>query len=163
MDQALIHRVCKGNPEAIDFLSQWWAPYVHAIDDIIDGDRASAEDILKTFAMAAGLYSHPFYLRNFQGLRQVVLNITNEYADAVAWEKSKVAWQRDWADHHRHAGMGMVIAVATICGGFEHARAISLEQRAICYAEHREWTDREVEPVPAPGPVELNGHGRNGH
>lgn len=136
MDEGLLMRVCRGDREAMDFLSQWWAPYVHGIDDIIDGDRCGPEDVLREFARAAGLFSHPFYLRNLQGLRQVVLNVTNGYADSVAWEKSPVAWQREWADHHRHVGMEMVIAVAMICGGFEHARSISLEQRAICYAEH---------------------------
>lgn len=136
MDTGQLERVCRGDREAMDFLCNWWAPYVHGIDDIIDGDANGPEEVLREFARAVGLYAHPFYLRNLAGLKQVVLNVTNAYADSVAWEKSGVAWQREWADHHRHAGMEMVIAVATICGGYEHARSISQEQRSVCWHEH---------------------------
>lgn len=136
IDQALLSRICNGNAEAMDFLANHWSPYVHQIDDLIDGERSQAEDILATFARAAMLYSHSFYLKNAAALRAVVLLVTNLYADAVAWEKSPDAWQRDWADHNRHAGMEMVIAVAQLCGGYEHARLVSREQRHICYVEH---------------------------
>jgi hypothetical protein len=135
-DGQLLERVCRGNTEAMDFLAHYWSPYVHAIDDIIDGDKAGAEFILETFALAAQLYSHPFYLAHIAALRQVVLLVTNLYADSVAWERSAVKWQAQWADHNRHAGMEMVVAVAQICGGYAHARAISREQRCICYVEH---------------------------
>lgn len=135
-DEKLLQRVCLGNLEAMDFLANHWSPYVHEIDDIIDGERRSAEEILSTFARAVMVFSHPFYVRNMPALRQLVLNINNAYADSVAWEKSKVRWQQEWADHNRHAGAEMVIAVAQICGGYDHARAISQEQRIICHHEH---------------------------
>lgn len=140
-DLQLLTRICtppRGGPpdaEAMDFLGQHWGPYVHAVDDIVD-EEVSAEKKIEAFARAAYLFSHPFYLRHIGALRQVVLLVTNTYADSVAWERSKIAWQRQWADHARHAGMEMVIAVAMIVGGYEHARAISLEQRTICYHEH---------------------------
>lgn len=148
MDVRLLERVCCGpvgavNAQAMDFLANYWSPYVHGIDDIIDGDRDKPEDVLRTFALAAMLYSHPFYVQHLLELRSLVLVITNTYADAVAWERSGIAWQRDWADHHRHAGMDMVIAVAQICGGYGHGRAISQEQRVVCWAEHH---DREGVP-----------------
>lgn len=135
LDLQLLQRICLGNEEAMDYLSQHWAPYVHDIDDILD-EEVNAERKIRAFARAAYLFSHPFYLKHIGALRQVVLQVTNSYADSVAWERSQVAWQREWADHHRHAGMEMVIAVAMIVGGYEHARAISLEQRVICYVEH---------------------------
>ncbi len=140
LDEQLLQRVTCGNQEAMDFLAYHWSPYVHEIDDIVDGDRTSAEDILATFARAPVLYSHPFYLKHLPALRQLVLVINNLFADAVAWEKSQDEWKRDWADHNRHAGMEMVVAVAQICGGYEHARLISREQRAICWQDHH---DRE--------------------
>jgi hypothetical protein len=136
MDASLLQRVTCGDLEAMEFLAKHWSPYVHAIDDIIDGDRAGPEETLNAFAAAAVLYGHPFYLKHMPALQRLVLVITNAYADSVAWEKSEVEWQRDWADHHRHVGMDMVIAVAQICGGYEHARKISREQRAICWHEH---------------------------
>lgn len=113
-----------------------WRKYVHEIDDIIDGDRPQPEAILGTFALAATLYSHPFYLRHLPALRQIVYNCTNAYADSVAWESSPVEWRRAWADHYRHFGAEMVLAVAGICGGYEHIRSISPELRVVCWNEH---------------------------
>ncbi len=144
MDQNLIERICVGNPSAMDFLANHWSPYCHEIDDIVDGDRPEARDLLKTFARAAMLYSHPFYLANWQALRAVVLNVTVSYADSVAWERSPTGWQRDWADHQRHSGMEMVVAVAAICGGHEHAFNVSQEQRVLCHVDHH---DRKGLPV----------------
>jgi hypothetical protein len=140
----LLQRVTGGNAEAMDFLANHWSPYVHEIDDIVDGDRTSAEDILSTFARAPILFGHPFYLKNLPALQRLVLIVNNMFADSVAWERSGDSWQRDWADHARHVGMEMVVAVAQICGGYEHGRAISREQRAICYADHH---DREGKAV----------------
>lgn len=134
-DQAALQRCCKGNQEAMHWLLLW-RRYVHEIDDLVDGDRRGPECLLATFALAIELYSHPFYLKNISGLRQMALNVTNCYADSVAWEHSPTGYQRDWADHARHAGAEMVLAVAAICGGYDHMRAISPELRAICYWEH---------------------------
>jgi hypothetical protein len=132
----LLRRICCGDEQAMDFLAHFWAPYVHGIDDIIDGDKKSAEEILAVFALAATLYSHPFYLKHLEALRQHIIVCTNIYADSVAWENSPIPWQREWADHNRHVGMEMVICVASICGGYRHARLISQEQRAVCWDEH---------------------------
>ncbi len=134
-DLQALEYACCGNREAMDFLSLW-RRYVHEIDDIMDGDRPEREEQLGTFALAIELYSHPFYLKNLPALRQVALNCTNAYADTVAWEKSPVEWQQDWADHYRHFGAEMVLAVAGICGGYEHMRRISPQLRVICWHEH---------------------------
>ncbi len=123
-----------GNVEAGDFLRKW-RQYVHDIDDIIDEDK-SDEFIIATFMAAAYLYAHPFYLAHLPALQQIVINCTNAYADSVAWEKSDVPWKREFSDHYRHFGMEMAIAVATICGGYMHAREVSLILREICYHGH---------------------------
>lgn len=141
MDVELLNRACNGNAAAMDWLANGWSPYVHGVDDIIDAPaKPDPELVLECFARAAGLYTHPFFLANAAALRAVALSITLIYADSVAWEQSPEAWRRQWADHARHAGMEMVLAVALICGGYKHARAIGAEQRAICYADHH---DRE--------------------
>ena len=141
--QSALNRATCGIFEAQEFLLLWRA-YVHEIDDIIDGDRPQPEAILATFASAAMLYSHPFYLKHLQALRQVVLNCTNAYADSVAWEHSDVDWRAQFADHYRHFGAEMVLAVAGICGGYSHMRAISLELRAVCYNEHHDHDGKAV-------------------
>ena len=138
MNVALLNRICCGNAEAADWLAHYWNPYVHEVDDIVDGDRPDPRDQLKTFARAALVYNHPFYLKHREALLTLVLNVTVTFADSVEWEKSPDAWKRDWADHNRHCGMDLVLAVAAICGGHEHAFALSREQRELCYAEHRD-------------------------
>jgi hypothetical protein len=143
MDVRLVERICRKDPEAMDFLANHWAPYCHAIDDIIDGEKTNPEHILGTFARAIGLYSHPFYLRNLSALRQVATNVTVTYADTVAWEKTE-DWRAQWADHHRHCSLEMVIAVATICGGYDHARLVVPEMRVMAWHEHH---DKENKPV----------------
>src|ERR1044072_6973748 len=100
---ALWQRATLGNAEAKEFLL-YWLEDVHAIDDIIDGDRTEPEQVLSAFALAASLFSHPFYLRNIAPLRQMVFAITNTYADSVAWERSTVEWRKTLADHARHCG-----------------------------------------------------------
>lgn len=151
MDVKLVERICRrpGGPdlEAMDFLANHWAPYCHQVDDIIDGEREAAEDILATFALAITLYSHPFYLRNIAALRQVALNVTSMYADTVRWERpggrqKPTDWQLAWADHHRHAALEMVAAVAMICGGYTHARAMMPELRTMAWHEHHDHQGR---------------------
>lgn len=136
LGQAMLERACRGNVEAMDFLANYWNRYVHEIDDLVDGDRTGPEALLATFALAVAVYAHPFYVKNLGALKPVVLLINSTYADAVGWEKSPEKWQRDWADHHRHCGMDMVVAVAQLCGGYELGRAVAREQREICWAEH---------------------------
>ena len=134
MQRQAIERACLGNAEAMDFLKRW-SDYVHAIDDIED-TVTSAEFRLATFIGALELYTHPFFLAHGARLKQVVYNCTNLYADSVAWEKSKVQWQRDFADWARHSGAEMVLAIAGIVGGYAHMRNISLELRTVNYSEH---------------------------
>lgn len=124
-----------GNESAGDFLRVWRA-YVHGIDDIIDGDITGPEAILGVFMQAAFVYSHPFYLSNLAALRQIVVNCTNAYADSVAWEKSDEDWKRNFADHYRHFAAEMVLAIAFICGGYNHMREASKYLREICWKEH---------------------------
>lgn len=135
-DEKNLSYVCCGNQEAMDFLAKW-QKYVHAIDDIID-EEVTNEFIIQTFAQAIYIYSHSFYLSNIQNLRQIVINCTNAYADSVAFEKSEEQWQREFADHYRHFGCEMVIAVASICGGYLHCRTISLELRTACWMGHHD-------------------------
>ena len=124
-----------GNGLASDFLRLWRA-YVHAVDDLVDGDVKGPEALLATLAQSIALYSHPFYLENMLALRQVAITCTNAYADSVRWENVETKWKREFADHYRHIGVEMVLAVACICGGYDHMREASKRLREICYVEH---------------------------
>lgn len=141
-EQRALERVCCGRPEAMQWL-RLWREYVHAIDDVED-EETTPEFRQRIYVLALELYTHPFFKAHEQRLKQVVLNCTNAYADTLAWERSGIGWQREFADHYRHFGAEMVIAVAQLCGGYDHGRGISLELRATCWLEHH---DKEGKPV----------------
>ena len=126
-----------GNESAGEFLRQWRA-YVHGIDDIIDKEITAPEEIIGVFMQAAFVYSHPFYLAHLIELRQIVINCTNAYADVVAWENSTDDWKQQFADHYRHFGAEMVIAIAFICGGYLHMREASKLLRVVCWEDHHD-------------------------
>jgi hypothetical protein len=131
-----LNEVCKGNAEAIDFLTRWGA-YSHGVDDLID-EVTDSEFKVSLFARAIEIYTHPFFLKNISALRQVALHATNMYADSVKLEKSEVKWEKDFADWARHAAAEMVLAVAHIVGGYDHMRFVSFEMRKLCYVEHHD-------------------------
>jgi hypothetical protein len=164
-DRKSLEACCKGNREAMEFLALW-SDYVNLVDDLVDEELSSdewrvtsdkresdgaqrsarptsaiirgAERLCGMGAAAIALYSHPFYLKNLPALRQIALNCTNAYMDSVRFEKSSQAWQREWADHYRHFGSEMVIAVAGICGGYQQMRAVSETIRVICWQSHHD-------------------------
>lgn len=125
-----------GNKSAGEFL-RLWRSYVHGIDDLIDGDLVGSEAMLSVFMQAAFVYTHPFFLANGVALRQIAINCTNAYADSVAWEHGE-GWKRDFADHYRHFAAEMVLAIAGLCGGYEHMRNVSPVLREICWKEHHD-------------------------
>lgn len=131
-----MERACAGRPDAMSFLALW-REYVHAIDDVEDVET-TPEFRQRIYVLALELYTHPFFRAHEARLKQVVLNCANAYADTLAWEQSPVDWQRQWADHYRHFGAEMVIAVAQLCGGYDHGRLLSLELRQICWREHHD-------------------------
>jgi hypothetical protein len=121
IDGEMIRRMCKGQPEAMEFfiIFQGW---VHAIDDIVDGigtaeqgagngggapplsgetgggapplripTAKDREQIVAAFAQGVIVLSHPFYLRNIAALRLLTVLIANQYADSVRWEKDDEA------------------------------------------------------------------------
>lgn len=110
--------------------------YVHAIDDIIDGDKTDSEFILKTFEFASMIYSYPFYLQNLHILYPLVKTASNTYMDSVKMEQSKEKWARDYADILRTHGNEVILAVIEIVCGLDIRRQASMELREISYKAH---------------------------
>jgi len=135
LDGQLMLRCAKGDAAAADFLMHWLA-YVHDVDDLVDGDMQGTEFLMAMLIRALNLYTHPFFKRHEAALKQQVINITNAYADSVPGEHSGEEWERTMADVQRHAGVEMVLAVASICGGWEHTRSVSRRLRELCNAGH---------------------------
>lgn len=129
----------KGNDDAADFLDVW-NRFNHDIDDIIDENLWDAEHLLSVFMLACTVYSHSFYRKHVESLQSPVILATTIYADSVKWEKDPAAWKRQRADVMRHSGIDVVLAVAMICGGWEHLRAVSAPLQAACYIMHKKDT-----------------------
>lgn len=148
-DFDFLDKLCKGDAEAKAFIAGW-ARWCHGIDDVVDGDRDSAEDIIRAFAGSILLFSSPFYQRHTVHLAAIALNVAHKYADAARWEHSGVEWERRWADYLRHAGRDMMMAVAFIIGGYDHAREMSVLQWDLC---RKQQHGEEASESPATHPA----------
>lgn len=113
-----------------------YTTYVHAIDDIIDGDNTESEHILKTFELAAIIYSYPWYLQNRHTLYPLVIMASNTYMDSVKLEKSNELWKQRVADALRQTGNEVILACIQIVGGIEARREASLKLREISWRTH---------------------------
>lgn len=132
-----VNAILSKDPEAWRFLSAFHE-YCHRIDDIIDEKITDAEFILKTFALAASVYSSNFYQRYGNMLYPFVLTMTNAYADSVKWEKSTIEWQRNVADVLRGVGHDLLMLVIGIVGGYDSMRELSLELREHFYNDQHD-------------------------
>lgn len=113
-----------GDQDAMNFLRLFHA-YSHSIDDLLDLKQFNPETLLKVLANANIVYSSPFYSRHAHRLHLVIANVTNAFADSIAWARSRDEWKKQWADTLRFSGNEMVLAVAMICGGFGLMRQMS--------------------------------------
>jgi len=143
-EREMIDHACKGDAAAVDFVHRAIG-YFHAADDVIDG-HADAEGTVKAFIAGQDLYCHPFFLRHGHALNAVMRTCISTYADSVRWEHSTDPGKRAWADWARHCGMDLVLAVADICGGWDHRRAVSLELRGyiLAVAEQEKGNDNGI-------------------
>jgi len=72
------------DPSARLFVFQY-VRYIHAVDDLIDGDIKGPEAVLKISNSATEVYSNDFYRRNAHLLFIIDTLINNTYADSVQW------------------------------------------------------------------------------
>lgn len=129
--------ICLGNQDAM-FFNDIWYKYCHGIDDLIDTmedgrPTLNKDEIISQFFNAAVLYSSRFFRENCDMLLPIVLQITNEYADSVAWEGSPKKHLRLMADAMRTCGNKMYQIVALICGGEMHMKTIGRK------IQERDW------------------------
>ena len=130
--------ILNGDVEALNFILAF-NTYCHMIDDIVDEEEGKKpEFVIKTFAIAAMLFSCNFWLKHHEKLIGNVLTITNTYADSVAFERSEEPWKKVMADTLRGAGHSMFILVLTMIGGpdkYEQIREVSQESLEFWYYE----------------------------
>jgi hypothetical protein len=134
LNRILESNICLGNQEAIEFVRKW-IQYVHAIDDVVDEEWdvgcSGSELKITSYILALEVYTTPFFLRNMQALKQMVYAITHLYMDSVSLAEKNV----NFAEYARHSGTEMLVAVAQIVGGYQHAKAISYELHQVNYTK----------------------------
>lgn len=120
--------LCRGNASAAEFVRQA-VEWFHGIDDLVDEAPADElkrrKDLVAAFAAGMVVLSHDYYLRNLAALRPTLLQISQLYAVSVEWELAAEDWKRQWAEHQRHCGIELLVAVAMLCGGWNHAQAMT--------------------------------------
>ena len=134
--------LCKGNEQAMQTCDLWYSA-VHGLDDLVDSlqdgrPRMSREQMIKLFFTFACLYNSPFYVANRDTLFPIVAQVTNTWADSVAWEHSPKAHLRTMADVFRICGDEFFIMVALLTGGYEHMRTMSMK------IKERDWTGQHT-------------------
>lgn len=135
--------LCRGNAEAMNFCDLWYQ-FCHGIDDLIDTmedgrPKMSKEQIISLFLKAAIFYNSKFFVQHRELLFPIAIQVTNTYADSVAWERSSERHLRIMGDVFRTCGNEMYFMVALICGGPAHMRTMS--QRI----KERDWLGQHDE------------------
>ncbi len=143
MDHQTARRICNGNEEAFDWM-QMGRIAVHEIDDLIDEDLPQTnrdrggQRVCRIGAILLDLYTHPFFLKNIGPLKEAMMKNTLDYSASVAWENSKVKWQKEFSDWARHGWVSVCITIARICGGYDHADAIKMELWTNAFTDHHD-------------------------
>ena len=129
--------LCCGNKDAMQFTDCWFN-YCHGIDDAVDTMEdgrpiMSRDELIGLFFKAAVMYNSRFWKTYSDMLFPIVLQVTNEYADSVAWEKSPKPHLRAMGDVMRTCGNTMFKMVALICGGENHMKVMGRK------IQERDW------------------------
>ena len=133
----LINYYCGCNQDALAFVLGY-SIYVHDIDDIVDGDKMGDIHLLKTFELAAVVYSNPFYIKNINTLYPLIIMSSSTYITSVTLEKDpdKAPWKTWSFDWMRQTGIEVILAVVQILHGIDKRIEASLRFREISFKLH---------------------------
>lgn len=140
--------LCCGNQQAMTLCDLWYQ-YCHGIDDLVDTmvdgrPSMSKEEMISLFFSAALFYNDPFYRAHSTVLFPIILQVTNTFADSVAWENSSKKHLRAMGDVFRTCGNEFYVMIALICGGEKHMRKMSMA------IKERDWLgqhDKDGHPI----------------
>jgi hypothetical protein len=136
-NEEAVRRVCKGNTDAIRFLEDI-TDILHLWDDLIDRDKPLTDGQINAVMWKAlvDLPRNPFYAANFHTLNILLM------AAIVNWEvATKMERERGGQDDlHiayilRSSYIDLVLGVAVILGGREHAVEMMLPARRLWHNE----------------------------
>lgn len=140
--EALQHRVCCGDHDAINYLKALMQ-VVEAWDDIVDRDNPYSEaQVHEAFVLAlVGIPVNAFYQRNQIALHALMVTCINAWLDANQMRAEDDRRLRNIAFHIRNMGLEFYSLCAFLTGGWQHMRAVSVEIRRFFALEDFEVYD----------------------
>lgn len=128
--EAFYRETCQGREDAYAFICAWQT-FCSAVDDLNDGDIKGVDALSRTFFVSIQTLTSNFWQQHGRDLYLLSALITNDYIDSHNCDVK-------FRDFLRSNGNQMLMAVAFICGGFDHLRKMSLKIREISYREHHD-------------------------
>lgn len=137
-----LKKYLSSNVEALGWLLSYII-YCNAIDDIVDckfekDDKMRRLLVVRTFELAAHIYSSEFYIINMHILFPLMKMAGQSYMDSIILEDSKEVWKRNLGDNLRHEANNITLAVIEIVCGIEKRMEASLELRECSYNTHHD-------------------------
>lgn len=129
--------------QALQFLHAWNL-YCHRIDDFLDEEKRSPEELVGILVDANVLYTLPFFRAHAMELYPVVSLITRTYGDSIWLSSSMDGWKKQAGNVLRFVGNDMVKIVAQLTGGYDLAREVSGH---LIMLSHEEHTDDKGNPT----------------
>lgn len=148
MLETIYRTACNGNHDALTWLNTFHE-LAHLADDLVD-EVFSAEGLGRLLVTNIALCSLPFWFAWHAELRPILNQTCSNWLDSVELERRPQAWAREYANTLRLCGNDLVIAVARICGGWEHSRKIALSVRELAWRNQCENQTVEIEPCQEP-------------
>lgn len=132
-----VRLVCKGHPDAIRFLEDI-TDVLHLWDDLVDKDKPLTDGQINQVMWKAliDLPRNPFYVANFPVLNTLLSAAIVNWEVATSMERDP----RGTDDLHiayilRSSYIDLVLGVALIVGGREHALEMMLPARRLWHSE----------------------------
>lgn len=130
--QELYRTIANGNEDAYRFVVGWQA-HSHSVDDIIDGEAKSPEQIIASFFSLTVIHQSNYWIKNREYLYITVALVTSDYADSNIKDMPQ-------ADFLRSTGNNLLKAVAFLEGGYSLLRKVSPIINRLSYKEHHDLT-----------------------
>jgi hypothetical protein len=133
---ALIHKWCRGNAMAADFIAVLFEAS-HLADDIVDGDSEDVcADMTTVWQLFFGrLMPNPFFLQHAERFAGAIVPAVVDWRLATAWQGDKDEIKRLYAYVLRETLEHAAVVAADIVGGANWAFEVRRELSTVCHIE----------------------------
>ncbi|ASP92765.1 hypothetical protein [Sinorhizobium meliloti] len=138
---AALLRWTRGDEAAADFLNEI-AEVARLADDIVDEDENRQRNVCWLLVRTlTRLPLNPFFIRHAATLAPLINSVIVQWQLSDEWRSSHDALKRQFGFVMREAVGSIVTAVATIIGGYDHAKAVTEDFFELCHSGSRETVE----------------------